>query len=96
MSLFLITGATGLLGSHIAAALLQGGYPVVALARGKNGLSGEQRVLRLKTLWLLKKMLLDELRSGGQRAKELGFFNILRINCLCRFPSKRPRMAEST
>ena len=44
---FLITGATGFLGSHILAELLIQGHPVAALCRSKGGLSGTERMNRL-------------------------------------------------
>ena len=40
----LLTGGTGFLGSHLAAALLERGYRVTLLARGRNGTSPERRV----------------------------------------------------
>src|SRR5262245_16700018 len=40
----LITGATGFLGSHLAARLLQDGYRVTAVSRGSRGTSPRQRV----------------------------------------------------
>jgi nucleoside-diphosphate-sugar epimerase len=44
---FLLTGATGFLGSHIAAELLKRGFRVAALARPANGLGAEARMARL-------------------------------------------------
>jgi nucleoside-diphosphate-sugar epimerase len=46
-SRFLVTGATGFLGSHLAAHILRDGYSVVWLVRPKKELSAEQRVSRL-------------------------------------------------
>jgi len=46
-SRFLVTGAAGFLGSHIAAALLRAGYRVTALARGSKGVGARARIDRL-------------------------------------------------
>ncbi len=43
----LVTGGTGFLGSHLAAALLDKGYRITLLARGRNGTSPATRVERL-------------------------------------------------
>jgi nucleoside-diphosphate-sugar epimerase len=42
----LLTGITGLVGCHVAIALLQRGIRVIALARGGDGLTAESRVMR--------------------------------------------------
>jgi nucleoside-diphosphate-sugar epimerase len=47
----LVTGATGFLGSHIAAALLGHGYRVSILARPAKGVTARERVARLAA-WL--------------------------------------------
>lgn len=47
----LVTGATGFLGSHIAAALLGQGYRVSVLARPAKGVTARERVAR-RTAWL--------------------------------------------
>ncbi|MFW6373587.1 MAG: SDR family oxidoreductase [Thermodesulfobacteriota bacterium] len=44
---FLVTGATGFLGSHILAELLRQGHAVVALCRPKGNLSGSARMNQL-------------------------------------------------
>ena len=41
--LFLITGATGFLGSHLAVGLAGQGYSIIALIRTPNGESGTER-----------------------------------------------------
>jgi nucleoside-diphosphate-sugar epimerase len=46
-SRILLSGGTGFLGSHLAAALLDKGYWVTFLARARNGTSPEARVARL-------------------------------------------------
>jgi len=56
----LLTGGTGFLGSHLAAALLDKGYHVTLLARSRNGMSPEVRVWRLLDWFGLG----DELRTG--------------------------------
>ncbi len=43
----LVTGATGFLGAHLAAALVDEGYRVAVLARGSKGASAADRVARL-------------------------------------------------
>lgn len=43
----LLTGGTGFLGSHVAAALLKKGFHVILLVRSKENLSAEKRVNRL-------------------------------------------------
>ena len=45
--IILVTGATGLAGSHAAIALLKAGHRVVAVGRGKEGASAERRVRRV-------------------------------------------------
>lgn len=45
--IILLTGITGLLGSHTAIDLLRSGHKIVALSRSRNGLSAEQRVRRI-------------------------------------------------
>jgi nucleoside-diphosphate-sugar epimerase len=50
-SRILVTGATGFLGSHIAAALLRAGYRVAVLARATKALSARARIERLAD-WL--------------------------------------------
>ncbi len=46
-SRFLVTGATGFLGSHFAFALLKAGYRVTVLARASKNLQAHDRVARL-------------------------------------------------
>jgi nucleoside-diphosphate-sugar epimerase len=46
-SRILVTGAAGFLGSHIAVALLQAGFPVAVLVRPSKTLSARDRVARL-------------------------------------------------
>jgi len=48
---FLVTGATGFLGSHIAGELLRRGYELVLLCRPKGEVSAKARVIRLLS-WL--------------------------------------------
>ncbi len=43
----LLTGGTGFLGSHLTAALLEKGYRITLLARGRNGTSPATRIERL-------------------------------------------------
>lgn len=43
----LVTGATGFLGAHLAAALVESGHRVAVLARGSKGASAADRVARL-------------------------------------------------
>jgi nucleoside-diphosphate-sugar epimerase len=50
-SRILVTGGTGFIGSHIAAALLRAGYRVIVLARSAKALSARARIDRLAD-WL--------------------------------------------
>jgi nucleoside-diphosphate-sugar epimerase len=43
----LVTGASGFLGSHLMVEFLRRGYPVIALCRSKEGVSGTERIGRL-------------------------------------------------
>jgi len=43
----LLTGVTGLVGSHVAIAMLNRGHRVVALSRNRHGAAAEKRVVRL-------------------------------------------------
>ena len=42
--MILVTGATGFVGRHVVQRLLAAGRPVVALARGRDGVTGAERV----------------------------------------------------
>jgi thioester reductase-like protein len=42
-TIFLVTGGTGFIGSNIAVALLEKGYPVILLCRGTRGLTARER-----------------------------------------------------
>ncbi|MGE5856291.1 MAG: SDR family oxidoreductase, partial [Syntrophaceae bacterium] len=46
-TVFLVTGGTGFIGSHIAVALLERGHAVMLLCRGARGLSSRHRVERV-------------------------------------------------
>jgi nucleoside-diphosphate-sugar epimerase len=48
----LVTGASGFLGSHLMVEFLRRGYPVIALCRSKEGVSGTERIGRI---WVWKK-----------------------------------------
>jgi nucleoside-diphosphate-sugar epimerase len=51
---FLVTGATGFLGSHIAVELLKKGYPVIMLCRPGKNITAKQRVDRLLNWFQMK------------------------------------------
>ena len=59
MKRVLITGATGLLGSHLTARLLDRGCYVVALVRKSQGLSGYER-MRRRFMWMRKTLPDDD------------------------------------
>jgi nucleoside-diphosphate-sugar epimerase len=46
-TIFLVTGGTGFIGSHIAVALLEKGYPVILLCRGTRGLTARERIVQI-------------------------------------------------
>jgi len=50
MPTVLITGATGFVGSHLAAHLVREGYPLVLMARPRDGRSAQERV-RTRLAW---------------------------------------------
>jgi len=45
--IILLTGITGLVGSHVAMTLLEGGHSVLAIARSRNGVSANKRAKRI-------------------------------------------------
>jgi len=49
--IFLLTGVTGLVGSHTAIVLLAGGHRVAALGRGRGGVTPEQRIREILRSW---------------------------------------------
>lgn len=49
--IFLVTGVTGLVGSHTAIALLAGGHRVAALVRGRAGNAPEHRIREILRSW---------------------------------------------
>lgn len=51
---FLVTGATGFLGSHIAVELLKKGYPVIMLCRPGKNITAKERVERLLNWFQMK------------------------------------------
>ena len=57
-----LTGGTGFLGSHLAAAFLKAGREVILLARPKNGKSTDERVSSLFDWLAVKESLRGRLR----------------------------------
>ncbi len=105
---FLVTGATGFLGSHILAELLRQGHEVVALCRPKGNLSGSDRMDRLldwfgleagrRTRLAVLEGFLDQpdlgLAEEGFRRLQSGIHEIIHCAAETRFSSRRRSESE--
>ena len=70
-----LTGATGFLGSYLLKIFLENGYKVFALARSKNNLDTETRIIKTLKFWdksVLKKINNLEIIEGSICKKNLG------------------------
>ena len=72
--LFLITGASGFLGSNLAIELAKRGYPIVALIRPLSGLSGKERLEKISLLLGADHRIVSHIRvvEGDMNLPELG------------------------